>query len=369
MLCLNKEALKDKYVILDGATPLWDKKNNEPLYNEDEPALLVRDGEIVLYYGQSLRAEPMDGCFDYNYFFFENCFRVEAIRYSCKRGTNAVTKSFSSFDEPGNESFSATFMAPVHYVTDPEVYQTVSLDPFAGTDKSHPYPYHILVKHNEYDEDHTNEDYLCGMSAFIGFSLEAPEDKQVCLVREYEGRYTPAFISGDELLIHCEPGDSLGLIEIPDDEKKPSPNRATPDAPDAEKFDPDYYGEYMVLNEMEIEFIYVFVRTHLGRMYHISESEYKNLDCIDDEEDEIYGYRPCKYTPDPHPYWYGRRCIRYARCSANFKEKDIPDTLVEGIHFIIDSDDDPAYENGQHSALWEKFDKAYQMVRSDNHDQ
>lgn len=339
MLCLNKEALKDKYVILDGTTPLWDKKNKEPLYNADEPALLVRAGEIVLYYGQALRVEPMDGCFDNNYFFFENCFKVESIRYFGERGTNAMTESYSSFYEYGNENFSATFMAPVHYVTDPEVYQAVSLDPFAGTDKSHPYPYHILVKHDEFDEDHTCEDYLCGMSAFIGFSLEAPEDKQVCLVREYEGRYTPRFISGDELLKECNFKYSSRLIDITDD-------------------------EYMDLNAMEIEFIYVFVNTHLGRMYHISESEYKNL-----EKDYIYGNLSCEYTPDPHLYWYGRRCIRNARQWFCSRAEDMPETLVEGIHFIIDSDDDPAYENGQHSALWEKFDKVYQMVRSDNHDQ
>lgn len=344
MLCLNKEALKDQYVILDGTTPLWDIKNDEPLHNADEPALLVRDGEIVLYFGQALRAEPMDGCFDNNYFFFENCFRVEAIRYSCERGTNAVTESFSSFQEYGNESFSATFMAPVHYVTDPEVYQAVSLDPFAGTDKSHPYPYHILVKHDEFDEDHTNEDYLCGMSAFIGFSLEAPKDQQVCLVREYEGRYTSRFISGDGLLKKCDPNRSSASIGITDD-------------------------EHMDLNAMEIEFIYVFVNTHLGRMYHISESEYKNLHLPYHDENDVYGYRSCEYASDPHPYWYGRRCIRDARYCSLSKAEDMPDTLVEGIHFIIDSDDDPAYENGQHSALWEKFDKVYQMVRSDNHDQ
>ena len=360
MLCLNKEALKDKYIILDGSTPLR-YMASEPLHNADEPALLVRDGEDVLYFGQALRADPIDDP-SYGHYFFENYYKVEA---QCHYHTDGI-EQYSLSRLHDEEDIFVSFMAPVHYVTDPDVYQAVSLDPFAGTDKSHPYPYHILVKHNEFDQDHADEDYLDGMSAFIGFSLEAPEDKQVCLVREYEGRYTPAFISGDELLIHCEPGDSLGLIEIPDDEKKPSPNRATPDAPDAEKFGPDYYGGYMVLNEMEIEFIYVFVRTHLGRMYHISESEYKNLDCIDDEEDEIYGYRPCKYDADPHPYWYGRRCIRYAWCSANFKEKDIPDTLVEGIHFIIDSDDDPAYENGQHSVLWEMFDREERMMLSDD---
>lgn len=340
MLCLNKEALKDKYVILNGATPLWDNKRNEGLYNADEPALLVRDGEIVLYYGQALRAEPMDGCFDDNYFFFENCFKVESIPYFYKHG--AMQDSFSSFGNYGNENFSSTFMAPVHYVTDPEVYQTVSLDPFSGADKSHLYPYHILVKHDEFDEDHTNEDYLSGMSAFIGFSLEAPEDKQVCLVREYEGRYTPRFISGDELLKDCNPNRySSKIIGITDD-------------------------EHMDLNAMEIEFIYVFVNTHLGKMYHISESEYKNLHLLYHDENDVYGYRSCKYAPDPHSYWYGRRCIRSARYWSLSKAEDMPETLVEGIHFIIDRDDDPAYENGQHSVLWEMFDRVHRMVRSDD---
>ena len=360
MLCLNKEALKDKYLILDGSTPLR-YMDSEPLNNADEPALLVRDGEIVLYYGQALHIEPIDNP-SYDRYFFENYYKVEA---QCHYHTDGFEQYSLSRLHDEKDLF-VSFMAPIHYVTDPEVYQTVSLDPFAGTDKSHPYPYHILVKHDEFDEDHTSEYYLDGMSAFIGFSLEAPEDKQVCLVREYEGRYTPRFISGDELLKECNPEVILGLIEIPDDEKKPSPNHVTADTPDVEKFDPDDYADYMELNEMEIEYIYVFVRTHLGRMYHISESEYKNLDCLDDAENKIYGYRPCKYDADPHPYWYGRRCIRYARCSANFKIKDMPKTLVEGIHFIIDSDDDPAYENGQHSVLWKMFNRKERMMRSDD---
>lgn len=375
MLCLNKEALKDKYVILDGTTPLWDEKNNEPLYNADEPALLVRNGELVLYYGQALRAEPMDGCLDDNYYFFEDCLRVESVRYFCKRGTNAMTESFSCFGEYGNENFSSTFMAPVHYVTDPEVYQAVSLDPFAGTDKSHPYPYHILVKHNEFDADHADEHYLDGMSAFIGFSLEAPEDKQVCLVREYEGRYTPKFVSAAEFFeeFSCELGAEFAMVHgIPEDEKCPSfdldsnPGAITMSDDGMWEILPEgFYADEMDLDAMEVEFICVFINTHLGKMYHISETEYQDMKRAGDTG--VYGYSKIKkgHRTDPNLYWYGRRCLHDTRyCTP--KENDIPDTLVEGIHFIIDSDDDPAYENGQHSVLWEMFDREKRMMLSDD---
>lgn len=131
MLCLNKEALKDKYVILDGTTPLWDIKNNEPLYNADEPALLVRDGEDVLYFGQALRADPIDDP-SYGHYFFENYYKVEA---QCHYHTDGI-EQYSLSRLHDEEDIFVSFMAPVHYVTDPEVYQAVSLDPFAGTDKS-----------------------------------------------------------------------------------------------------------------------------------------------------------------------------------------------------------------------------------------
>lgn len=350
MLCLNQDALKDKYVILDGAATFGDKMRNDSLTNTFEPALLVRDGETVLYYGQELHADPIDeragDCY-----IFENCFKVEAISYYYKLG--AKQESRSRLDRI--DGCSVSFMAPVHYVTDPEVYQTVFLDPFSGTDMSHLYPYHILVKH---DWDHIEEYYLDGMSTFIGFSLEAPEDRQVCLVREYEGRYTAKFISGTELLKECRPDNYIALISIPDCENNPCPVFDIDDSALPEGF----YSELIVLDAMEIEFIYVFINTHLGKIYHISETEYREFEMPFNKG--IYGYSPSGIGPlDPIPHWYGRRCIRYARSRFRFdsdlQSKELPDTLVEGIHFIIDSDDDPAYATGQHSVLWEMYARVH----------